>query len=73
MSNPNSFNRVKMRKYCAMDYVYLISVGERDNRKTVGEWTAFDITVNKRYRHNGGNSRYRKIILMTLKVKFTEG
>ena len=44
--------RVEMSKYCAMDYVYLITVIGKD--RSDDEWTRFRIEVDKRYKARRG-------------------
>lgn len=50
--------RVQMRKYCDMDYVYLITVlgKEKADRK----WTVFRVAVDKRYKHEAGRGGSRR-------------
>ena len=42
--------RVEMSKYCAMDYVYLITVIGKDRTSADDTWTRFRIEVDKRYK-----------------------
>lgn len=44
-----STKRVTMRKYCAMDYVFLVTVKGRD-RSTDPEWSQFRVEVEKPYK-----------------------
>jgi hypothetical protein len=44
-----SSRRVHMRKYCSMDYVYLVTVlGNEQPANGDGRWTGFKVQVNKR-------------------------
>ncbi len=45
----SSSKRVQMRKYCAMDFVYLVTVIGRDHSDD-DRWTAFKVQVDKRYK-----------------------
>jgi len=61
--------RVRMRKYCAMDYVYLVTVLGNEPTSGDGRWTGFKVQVNKRYRHTGKGRRFRRGHLTTLWVR----
>ncbi|QQP38947.1 Netrin 1a, partial [Caligus rogercresseyi] len=53
--------RVKMRRYCKMDTVYLITVSDRDRADS--KWTRFSILVEKRYkktRNRNRNNHFRR-------------
>ena len=51
--------RVQMRKYCNMDFVYLITVVERERADE--KWTTFRVIVDKRYKRapSGGPRLHR--------------
>jgi netrin 1 len=53
--------RVTMRKYCSMDYVYLVTIKGRD-RSDDPQWSKFRIEVEKRYKSpKGKKSRGMKL------------
>lgn len=55
----NTSKRVQMRKYCAMDYVYLVTVLGKE--KSDERWTRFRVEVDKRYKSPPrGASKFRR-------------
>ncbi len=56
----NVSKRVKMRKYCAMDYVYLVTVQGRE-RSEDGEWTRLRVAVDKVYKNAPKQARNMRL------------
>jgi netrin 1 len=61
MDPQRTTKRVTMRKYCSMDYVYLVTIKGRD-RSDDPQWSKFRIEVEKRYKSpKGKKSRGMKL------------
>ena len=58
--------RVEMSKYCAMDYVYLVTIIGKD--RTDDKWTRFRVEIDKRYKAKRG-MRFKRGQLTYLWVK----
>lgn len=61
--------RVQMKKYCSMDYVYLITILAKERSASENdEWTKFKIQVDRRYKYSP-NWRMRRGEITTLWVR----